>query len=124
MDQQTDDFETDWDHFIGQRREFYQPQEMQKYKDIEERRKHLEASIVCLIRNQSDKHSAEETFLDIEQCFFDREDQSNLYEFEKGVAEGFFTGFQFVSAEVNSRWDQNRYLINNLRKEVLLWKEQ
>jgi hypothetical protein len=96
-DQKSDDLETDWDHFVSQRRYSYEPESTQKYQDIEERRQHLEASIVCLIRNPSDKQIAQKTFEDIEECFFNRENESNGYEFERGLMEGFILAFNLLA---------------------------
>jgi 6-pyruvoyl-tetrahydropterin synthase len=95
MDQQTD-----LDQYISERRGSYEPESTQNYQDIEDRRKHLEASVVCLIRNPADKCIAEKTFQDIEECFYNRENESNWYEFEKGIAEGFLLAFNLLAPKL------------------------
>jgi hypothetical protein len=101
----SDIIETDWDHFLSSRRSMYPPEDTQKYQDIDERRKHLNSSIVCLIQKQSDKQRADKTFDEIEECFTSREANSNDFSFEKGIVEGFILAFNLFAPRLLDRLD-------------------
>jgi hypothetical protein len=67
----------------------YFPENSPTHKNLENRRKHLEESVMCLITSPSDQSRARENFEAIEDCFSDSEIESNDTCFYQGVAEGF-----------------------------------
>lgn len=93
----SDIIETDWNHFISSRRSMYPPEETQDYRDNNERIKHLNASIVCLIHKNNDKHTAEKIFEYIDECFTSIYAESNGYAFERGILEGFILAFNLLA---------------------------
>jgi hypothetical protein len=92
--------------FFLERTDQFFPDQNPEYQKIEEKRKSLEQSILKLVP-MDDRGKAEKIFNDIEECFFNREHNSNKTCYQQGFSEACKFLIRYIDFKISTKTAKN-----------------